>query len=114
MRVAMVGLLGQTECREDRGEAWRQASTIQIDHQQRHPGRGGSFFDIAFLDESGRPSIALRYVPSLRLTRQSRPQGPVWYRARAALVRELDLLTAGSRAGGARATPLRDPIRATG
>jgi hypothetical protein len=116
MRVAIVGLLvalvvaqpalakggarvllvcGQTECREDRAEAWRQASAIQVDHQHRHPVRGGSFFDIAFLDDSGRPSVALRYVPSLRLTRQGRSPGPVWYRAHAALVRELDVLTAG-------------------
>jgi hypothetical protein len=85
---------GQSACREDRGEAWRQASTIQM-HHQRAPRHGGRFYDVAVLDGSGKPGIALRYVPSLRLTRQSRAHGAVWYRARPALVQALGALTAG-------------------
>jgi hypothetical protein len=50
----------------------------------RAPRRGGPFYDIAFLDDSGKPGTALRYVPSLRLTRQSQARGAVWYRARPA------------------------------
>jgi hypothetical protein len=85
---------GQSACREDRGEAWRQASTIQMRHHQ-DPRHGGPFYDVAVLDESGTPGIALRYVPSLRLTRQRGAHGAVWYRARPALVRALGALTEG-------------------
>jgi hypothetical protein len=92
-RVLLV--CGQSECREDSGEAWRQASTIQMHLQHRHPRHTASFYDVAWLDDSGRAGTALRYLPSLRLARRSRAQGPVWFRAPRALVRELGALTVG-------------------
>jgi hypothetical protein len=99
---------GADACREDRGAAWRQASTIDM-RSQRAPAHGGVFFDVAFLDERGVPTspAALRYVPELRATRDVRPRGPAWFRARPALVRELDKLTRGLAPRPARA--LTDP-----
>jgi hypothetical protein len=88
-------ICGADDCRTDRGEAWRQASTLAT-RSQRPPLRGGAFYDVAFLDERGVPtSAAWRYVPKLDATRAPRPGGPRWFRERPALVRELEKLAAG-------------------
>jgi hypothetical protein len=89
-------ICGADACREDRGAAWRQASTIDM-RSHRGPVHGGVFFEVAFLDGRGVPTspAALRYVPELRATRAARAGGPAWFRARPALVRELDKLTKG-------------------
>jgi hypothetical protein len=87
-------ICGADACREDRAAAWRQASTIDM-RSHRGPVHGGVFYEVAFLDERGVPTspAALRYVPELRATRAPRAGGPAWFRARPALVRELDKLT---------------------